>query len=45
MTNPLDFFYQENKKRNQLMELAFGGNSAILKLAESQYNIQNKIKT
>ena len=45
MTNPLDFFYQENKKRNQLMELAFGGNSAILKLAESQYNIQNKINT
>ena len=43
MTNPLDFFYQENKKRNQLMELAFGGNSAILKLAESQYNIQNKL--
>ncbi len=43
MTNPLDLFYQESKKRNQLMELAFGGNSSILKLAESQYNIQNKL--
>ncbi len=45
MINTLEFLAKENEKRKQLMELAFGSNSALLKFAESQYNVKNKFGT
>lgn len=42
--NPLDYFIEQHKKQQDLVKLAFGGNVALLKLAEIQYNQRNNNK-